>query len=68
VELKEVINFVDRLMTLCFAARSAVHAWEFVYDLSAVGSSRLFSVTISEQCVTSWCGVLQNMYFFMTPT
>jgi hypothetical protein len=28
----------------------------------------LFSVTISEQCVTSWCGVLQNMYFFMTPT
>jgi hypothetical protein len=55
-------------MALRFVARSAVRAWEFVYDLSAVGSSRLFSVTISEQCVMSWCGILQNMYFFMIPT
>jgi hypothetical protein len=31
--------------------------------------SRLFSVTISEQCVMSWCGILQsNVYFFMKPT
>jgi hypothetical protein len=32
--LREVINFVD-----CLMASSAVHAWEFVYNLSAVGRS-----------------------------
>jgi hypothetical protein len=31
--------FVDCLMALCFTASSAVHAWEYVYDLSAVGCS-----------------------------
>jgi hypothetical protein len=30
---------VDRLTVLCYTASSVVHAWEFVYDLSAVGSS-----------------------------
>jgi hypothetical protein len=30
---------VDRLTALCFTAMGAVHAWEFVYDLSAVVSS-----------------------------
>jgi hypothetical protein len=35
----EVIKFVDRLTALRFAASVAVHAWEFVYDLSALGSS-----------------------------
>jgi hypothetical protein len=39
MESLEVINFVDSLTALCFTAGSAVHAWEFVYDLSAVGSS-----------------------------
>jgi hypothetical protein len=39
MELREVINFVDRLTALYFTASSAVHAWEFVYDLSAVGGS-----------------------------
>jgi hypothetical protein len=32
-------ELVDRLAALCFTARSAIHAWEFVYDLSAVGSN-----------------------------
>jgi hypothetical protein len=35
----EVINFVDYLIVLCFMASPAVHAWEFVYYLSVVGSS-----------------------------
>jgi hypothetical protein len=26
-------------MVLCFMVSSVVHAWDFVYDLSAVGSS-----------------------------
>jgi hypothetical protein len=30
---------VDRLMALCFTESSVVHEWEFVCDLSAVGSS-----------------------------
>jgi hypothetical protein len=37
--MKEVINFVDRLTALCFAASNAVHAWEIVYGLSAADSS-----------------------------
>jgi hypothetical protein len=39
LEFREVINFVDGLMALFFTAISVVHAWERVYDLSAVGSS-----------------------------
>jgi hypothetical protein len=39
LELREVINFVVRLMALRFTASGAVDAWEFVYDLSAVGAS-----------------------------
>jgi hypothetical protein len=39
LELSEVINFVDRLTALCFTVNIAAHAWEFIYDLSAVGSS-----------------------------
>jgi hypothetical protein len=35
------IKFVDRLMALCFTASSAVHAREFVYDLSMGGSYQL---------------------------
>jgi hypothetical protein len=58
---------VDRLTVLCFTASSAVYVWEFVYDLSAVGGSYQlnwpFSVTISERCTPSWCGLLQNVYF-----
>jgi hypothetical protein len=38
-ELKEVINFVDRLAASCFTASSAVYAWEIVYDLSAMSGS-----------------------------
>jgi hypothetical protein len=34
---KKLNNSVDSLRALCFTACSAVHAWEFVYDLSAVG-------------------------------
>jgi hypothetical protein len=34
----EVFNFVDRLTALCFTASNAVHAWEFVYDFSAMGN------------------------------
>jgi hypothetical protein len=30
---------VDRMTTLCFTASSAVQAWAFFYDLSAVGGS-----------------------------
>jgi hypothetical protein len=37
--IKEVINFVDCLMALCFTASSAVDAWKFVFDLLAVGVS-----------------------------
>jgi hypothetical protein len=48
---------VDRFTAPRFTASSAVPAWEFVYDLSAVGG-RLLSVTISEQCVPSWCDIL----------
>jgi hypothetical protein len=39
LELWEVIFFVECLMALWLTASSAVYAWEFVYDLSAVGSS-----------------------------
>jgi hypothetical protein len=35
----EIINFIDRLMALRFTVSSAVHAWDFLYDLSAVGGS-----------------------------
>jgi hypothetical protein len=35
----KVINFMDCWTALCFMASCAVHAWEFVYDLSAVGGS-----------------------------
>jgi hypothetical protein len=35
-EIKEVINFVDPLMALCFTVSSVVHVWEFAYSLSAV--------------------------------
>jgi hypothetical protein len=56
---------VDRLTLLCFTASGVVHAWEFVYDLSAVGAvissiSRLFSLTISEQCVPSWWDIIYS--------
>jgi hypothetical protein len=73
LELREVINFVDRLMVLCFTASSAVHAWEFMIcqQCAAVISSfsPLFSVTTSKQSVPSWHGTLQsNVYFCMTPT
>jgi hypothetical protein len=34
---RKLFNFMDRFTALCFTARSAVRAWEFVYDLSAVG-------------------------------
>jgi hypothetical protein len=59
----ENINFVDCLTALCFTATIAVHAWEFVYNLSAAAAvitsnSHLFSVTVSVQCGTSWCGIL----------
>jgi hypothetical protein len=46
---------VDCLTALSFMASSAVHAWEFLYGLSAVGSSYqfhkpfFFSATVSEQ-------------------
>jgi hypothetical protein len=30
------------LIALCFMVSSVVHAWEFVYDLSAVGGSYHF--------------------------
>jgi hypothetical protein len=33
------INFEDRLTAICFTAGSAVPAWEFAYDLSAVSWS-----------------------------
>jgi hypothetical protein len=54
---------MDHLTVLCFTENIAIHAWKFVYDLSAVGSSYqlhwpLFSVKISEQFVTSWSGIL----------
>jgi hypothetical protein len=39
LELRGVIYFVDRLTALCFTASSAVHAWEFIYNLSAVDGS-----------------------------
>jgi hypothetical protein len=39
LELRKVINFVGRLTVLCFTASSAVHAWEFVYDLPAMSGS-----------------------------
>jgi hypothetical protein len=39
LELMEVINVLDRLTALCFTASSAVHAWEFVYELSPVSGS-----------------------------
>jgi hypothetical protein len=35
----EVMNYVRRLTVLCFTANIEIHAWEFVYDLSAVGGT-----------------------------
>jgi hypothetical protein len=32
-------KLADRLTAFSFTASSAVHAWEFVYDFSAIGSS-----------------------------
>jgi hypothetical protein len=62
---------VDRLTILCYTASSVVHAWEIVYDLSAVSSSyelHLFAATVGAQCGTSWCGILQsNVHFCVTP-
>jgi hypothetical protein len=54
---------VDRLTVLYYTASGAVHAWEFVYDLSAGDSSfssisHFISVTVGEQCGASWCGIL----------
>lgn len=51
----EIINFVDRLMVLCFKVSSAVHAWDLFMisqQWAAVISSisYLFSVPITEQC------------------
>jgi hypothetical protein len=71
-EIKGSNGLVDRLKVLCFTASSAIHVWEFLYDFSAVGSSyqllsHLFSVTVSEQCGASWCGILSSVYFCMTP-
>jgi hypothetical protein len=39
LELKEVINFVGCLTTICFMASSELHVREFVYSLSEVGGS-----------------------------
>jgi hypothetical protein len=35
--MKENNYLVNLYTILCYTAGSAVHAWEFVYDLSAVG-------------------------------
>jgi hypothetical protein len=35
LELREIINFVDRLTAL-FLGEQSVDAWEFVYDLPTV--------------------------------
>jgi hypothetical protein len=47
--MKENNELVDLYPALCYTAGSAVHAWEFVYDLSAVIStvSHLFPVNSS---------------------
>jgi hypothetical protein len=37
-EMKRSNYLVDRLMALYFTVSCAVYAWEFVHDLSAVGS------------------------------
>jgi hypothetical protein len=37
--MKESNLLVDHLTALRFMASSVVHAWEFVYELSAAGSS-----------------------------
>jgi hypothetical protein len=61
---------VDRLTVLYYTASSVVNAWEFVYELSAVISSNsyLFSVSVSEQCGTSWCGntLEQHVLLYVT--
>jgi hypothetical protein len=62
---------VDHLTALCFTASSAVRASEFVYDLSAEDKLSaplaICSQSVSEQCGTSWCGILQsNVCFCMT--
>jgi hypothetical protein len=36
------MNAVEHFTALCFTASSTVHAWEFVYDFSAVGGSYQF--------------------------
>jgi uncharacterized membrane protein YozB (DUF420 family) len=55
LELKEVINFVDRLMAFCFTASSAAHAWKFMIcqQWAAVTSSisRLFLVQLLSRVV-----------------
>jgi hypothetical protein len=68
----EVIIYVDCLIALCFTGSSAIHAWECMIcqQWATVSSSisYLFSVTISEQCVLSWCNILQcNMYSYIAP-
>jgi hypothetical protein len=44
LELREVINVVDFLTSLCFMASSVVNVWVFVYGLSAVGCSFQFQL------------------------
>jgi hypothetical protein len=43
LELRQVVNFVDRLTALYFTAKSVVYTWEIIYDLSAkCGSYHLY--------------------------
>jgi hypothetical protein len=44
-----------QLDNVMFYGRRAVHVWECVYDLLAVG---ICSSYISELCGTSWCDML----------
>jgi hypothetical protein len=74
LELGEVINFVD-LLRHCVSRRAVrlmrgnlfMICEEWTEVISSI--SRLFSVTISEQWVPSWCGILHsNVHLYMTPT
>jgi hypothetical protein len=58
MKLREVINFVDHVTALCFTVSNAVYAgnlFTICQQWAAVISffSCLFSVTVSEQCVSS---------------
>jgi hypothetical protein len=61
---REVTNFVDHFMALCFMARCAVHLWKSVYGLLAMDSSyQLQQPFCSKLCTSKECVMYVMMQY-----